>query len=532
MSSALRDAIVAVEKVQQKRKNKKKKAPKRTQPAAKPAKAVQRPKSAPKPQNQRYESAKVKVIHQLTLKSLAAEDGKKMMAAAVRNAFHRRIPPMEHTRVPTEPLTSITNSTYTPNASGSCLMFIPNLSVKFQMGYLYSAAFDQAFVLGTGVDPDNQTEIKDNYAQMRTALCACEAVVATTSDVLRPRIFVGQAPNAAFTPAGTTPKAILNQCRFEEITRGNYAYVCNVPDATGAPAMALDTSKLITGPPSNGFSFIMVTHLGTDATKVRVDVKTILQGEGTLKPAASKIGIMEAGSVDSTHATWNLDEIYDNVTDFVWKAKDVVDSMPPGLKNMAAGFAWEYLGKAPVRSALRYRDRSAFVVDEEVKTITVTWLRLGLVTYTYSEALNIVAPENKEALNVLRDNVSDSDYKAFIAFATQPPPLFCKLCNRSISAGTVCDQCRQSLIEMKDHECPGCYVTTPGPGLCSSCDVTLKQFQATESNNGVTSVDSTPEPARRQLDALRYQLTGKVPPVKDLNKFGIAPKTAQGIIQQ
>jgi hypothetical protein len=49
------------------------------------------------------------------------------------------------------------------------------------------------------------------------------------------------------------------------------------------------------------------------------------------------------------------------------------------------------------------------------------------------------------------------------------------------------------------------------------------QKRNTIENNGVTSVDTTPEVVTRQLDALKYHLTGKIPAVTDLIKHGLGP---------
>jgi len=80
-----------------------------------------------------------------------------------------------------------------------------------------------------------------------------------------------------------------------------------------------------------------------------------------------------------------------------------------------------------------------------------------------------------------------------------------------------------SFDEKHSSECYHCRVTTPSPGLCESCSIALHQVRNTVENNGVTSVESTPEHITRKLDALKFQLTGKVPPVDDLIRHGLGP---------
>lgn len=77
--------------------------------------------------------------------------------------------------------------------------------------------------------------------------------------------------------------------------------------------------------------------------------------------------------------------------------------------------------------------------------------------------------------------------------------------------------------DKNDSECPGCHVVTGHPGLCDTCDLIIAQSRNTIDNNGITSVETTPEHVTRQIDLLKYQLTGKVPAVADLIKHGLGP---------
>lgn len=79
------------------------------------------------------------------------------------------------------------------------------------------------------------------------------------------------------------------------------------------------------------------------------------------------------------------------------------------------------------------------------------------------------------------------------------------------------------LEEQKQYECSSCDRIQDHVGLCAECDIVERQKLNTIENNGVTSVDTTPEVVTRQLDALKYHLTGKIPAVADLLKHGLGP---------
>jgi len=462
----------------------------------------------------------VQILRVLAERALAVEDGQKMMAIASRNAFAVRMPPMEHSRGEYTPLTTFTNESFSPSSTAQCMVFIPNLSTKFQLGWAIAASTTSTLVLQTGRDALNLADIQATFKTIRVGLCALEIAVATTSDVLRPRLYVCQVPNDAVAVDTFTPAALLSKCKYEEITATNYAYVCNIPDSSTAPALHSGSSHLLTGPSPNLYPIIILTNLGTDATKVRVDTRSVLQGEGEVQPLMVGSGITSVESeIKSSHVAWDMAELYDKVTDFVYKSKAVYDGLPPKFTSAAATLAMQYLSRPISQPTIQWHGLRAL----EEATITMHTM-YGPIMYTIAEARNIVKPSNRDALARLQEMVSSAEYNEFLAFASQPEVKRCELCKEKAANGSLCSDCRDRVLrdpQDQKHpqvfECRACGLTNHTGELCGTC-------QKVATDMGIQSVDATPEHVTRQLDDLRKKLLGKSAPVKDLTRLGIDTK--------
>jgi len=499
MSSDLKKAIEAIKKVDGKARHAwpakpevfKKKQGKRKKKGGK--KHAQQP--APTKQ---FSNQEVAVVKKMAYKALSVADGQKLYARAARNAFKVRMPPLEHTRVPMEKVTGRFDTSTGPNGSASYFLFIPNLSMKGGFESYYQLNSASNWVADAATDVWNIGSYQKLYSEMRFGLSAMEVYVETTSDVLAPQLYVGQMPSNLQDPTAYYPGHMRSIFGATKVPK-NYAYIANVPRTSASDALLLSSYGLNAGRTNAGKPFIYVSNCGTDATKVRIDVRFVVQAEATKKDDASQT-LLPADPetvVDNTNANWSLGETMDTVSNFVWRASSAFEAVPSDWKASALGLAADLLS-----SKVNHVKAAMDVKDEDTVSVTVYHARM---TYTHDEVANIIA--DPPTWRKMQDGMSEADIAKFIAFSHEV---------------------------VHNIECVGCHTLIAEGSLCSVCEVTLRQFRDTQANNGVTSVDSTPEPVTRQLDALRMQLTGKVPPVKDLNRFGInpTPKAVSSIIQQ
>jgi len=360
----------------------------------------------------RLADKKEEVLTTLANREISLEDAQALYCYAANNAFTVRMPPISHSRTTVVPFNAACTGV-SANTLGSYQLYVYRPSIKAIVYTYFAATNSTAWGAATAVDGTTLTNTTTNFDEVRIGLGAIAVRVYVTSDVLQPIVYTGTIASAAGSLAAMTPDLMLtlpncNRCP------GLSAYAAWTPSDN----KGLDYSSLpiTTGPTSyDSLHWCMVYSIDQTVNKARVSYAAVSQCEGT--PKASVASSFPPQDVDAKHASWNIGDTMETVSDYIWRGVEAYNNAPPVVKSAVGRFVLNKLS-SPSHSSNRLMYHGRLDSIPPFVTIMYDGAHSQFTMLTLTTIFSSSAGRNH-----FRDNITDDDYAKVIQFMqAQPEP--------------------------------------------------------------------------------------------------------------
>lgn len=464
------------------------------------------------------------------------------LAKTMKNPFTTQLPPLGSCSSTCIPVSGTMMDSAPLGALYSHILFVLAPAFKAGVGLYVSTAGTNNFTFARNCDVSNLTAMTTEIAKARVGAAAMQVMVRTNRNAATPApvLYVGTIRAAQTITATLSPNTILGY-RDTKVLPGQSATVVWKPADLMNSLETWSVLPLTTGMTSTveTLPFILLTDVSNIGF---TRMNAIIQGEGLPTAAmldyASKIGGMGTTyTVNQLYADLPKELIFYPRT-LMGTGSTIASLRHDGRHHVAATTShpteasWvNEASGALYDEAIRYAKQYAWDIGKGmINLVTVPdevmyelVLLDGLTTVLSASTITRLLSDPQFRRKIPLPNLEwfDLNLAPPPVEPQQPkePKVHQKLCHITGEPPTTGDSKHDG---DEQNECVSCSAIVSKPGYCSECALFAQQTRSVRDNAGVQSIDTTPEDIRRKLDVVKFELTGKAPPARDLLRAGIS----------